>query len=155
MKTCKKTTLLRNNGRKERQECYPYILLQIYIGRYLFVFLICHRSMVEYSSCLHPVLFLYFLQVHPYLKWSFAKTFLLSALHIYIYTHTHTQERDAGKTAKRTQNKMLLHQLMTNKRVHRKLFSDDGKKNLHFAQAVFKNYARESKFSYLQRFSCI
>ena len=78
IKTPKKTTLLRNDGSKERQERLPYICFMC--NRYREVFL-CFFPPSFYSSVILlvfiPALFSSLLPVHPYLKCSFAETFLL------------------------------------------------------------------------------
>ena len=65
MKTHKKTTLLRNDGGKERQEDYTLHLLYVFLFRHRF------QSRVVVLCVFISALFLYIFQVHPYLKGSF------------------------------------------------------------------------------------
>ena len=60
----KKTTVLRNNGRKERQEDYLTVDLLLFTA-------ISFESMVVFLCVFIAALFLSYFQVHPYLKGSF------------------------------------------------------------------------------------
>ena len=112
MKTCKRITLLQDNGRKERQDDYPTCISACRCRVVFLSFppLLCNR--IVFLHILISALFLYFLQVHPYFKSSIAETsFPLSLLRciewtrnnevLYIYLSKHL---DAKKRSNRHRN---------------------------------------------------